>query len=281
MADLHLPTQALGATPHPPTDIVQLYRSILDYLPTRVGVYEIVDDADFRLVFMNRTALGGDEAVASQTIGKLIGEFLPSATADHVKQLFRACIDAGTALTVESSYDLSDGSTLWSIATNLPMRDTDGRITHVLNSWEDVTARKQRELEERLYQEAIIEQQAAALLELSTPLLAISEQVVIMPIVGAVDSSRAQKMTEALLNGIAASRAHVAILDITGVPVVDTQVANAFIQAAQGMQLLGASVIMTGIRPEVAQTLVGMGVDLRGIVTRGTLRDGIAHALKL
>ncbi len=110
-----------------------------------------------------------------------------------MKQLFRACIDAGTALTVESSYDLSDGSTLWSIATNLPMRDTDGRITHVLNSWEDVTARKQRELEERLYQEAIIEQQAAALLELSTPLLAISEQVVIMPIVGAVDSEVARK----------------------------------------------------------------------------------------
>jgi rsbT co-antagonist protein RsbR len=70
-------------------------------------------------------------------------------------------------------------------------------------------------------------------------------------------------------------------LDIMGVPVVDTQVANAFVQAAQAMQLLGATVILTGIRPEVAQTLVGMGVNLQGIATRGTLRDGIAHALRL
>jgi rsbT co-antagonist protein RsbR len=79
-----------------------------------------------------------------------------------------------------------------------------------------------------------------------------------MPIIGAVDSRRAHKMTEALLTGIAATQAHVAILDITGVSLVDTQVANAFVQAAQAVQLLGATVILTGIRPEVAQTLVGM-----------------------
>ncbi len=72
----------------------------------------------------------------------------------------------------------------------------------------------------------------------------------------------------------------VAILDITGVPVVDTQVANALLHAAQAVQLLGAAVILTGIRPEVAQTLVGMGVDLRGMITRSTLQSGIAYALE-
>jgi rsbT co-antagonist protein RsbR len=75
------------------------------------------------------------------------------------------------------------------------------------------------------------------------------------------------------------THAQVAILDITGVPVVDTQVANALLRAAQAVKLLGAQVVLTGIRPEVAQTLVGLGVDLGDIVTRGTLQSGIAFAL--
>jgi rsbT co-antagonist protein RsbR len=282
MSNHHPSAQINGAAPLPPAEVAQFYQSILDHLPTRIGVYEIVDSADFRLVFLNRAALGVDQPdAAAAMIGKLVGEFLPPATADQVRQQYRACIDHGAPQTIEASYDLPDDSTMWAISTTIPMRNADGEITHILNAWEDITMRKQQEFEQRQHQEAIIEQQAATLAELSTPLLAISETTVIMPVIGAVDSGRAQKMTEALLTGIAATQARVAILDITGVPVVDTQVANAFIQAAQAMQLLGAQVILTGIRPEVAQTLVGMGVDLRGIVTRGTLRDGIAHALQL
>jgi anti-anti-sigma regulatory factor len=83
---------------------------------------------------------------------------------------------------------------------------------------------------------------------------------------------------ETLLQGIASSGAQVAILDITGVPVVDTQVANALIHAAQAVKLLGAQVVLTGIRPEVAQTLVGLGADLGGIITRSSLQSGIAYA---
>src|SRR6185295_2919913 len=104
--------------------------------------------------------------------------------------------------------------------------------------------------------------QAAALDELSTPLIPISDDTVIMPLIGNIDSRRAQQVIEALLEGVAETRTQVAILDITGVPVVDTQVANALIGAAQAVKLLGAQVVITGIRPEVAQTLVGLGVDL-------------------
>jgi anti-anti-sigma regulatory factor len=122
--------------------------------------------------------------------------------------------------------------------------------------------------------------QAAALAELSTPLIPISDTVVVMPLIGAVDARRAQQVLEALLEGIGSSGADVAILDITGVPVVDTMVANGLIQAAQAARLLGATVMLTGIRPEVAQTLVGLGVDLRGIVTHSTLQSGIAAVLR-
>jgi anti-anti-sigma factor len=101
-----------------------------------------------------------------------------------------------------------------------------------------------------------------------------------MPLIGTIDSRRAQQVMETLLEGIAQHQADLVILDITGVSVVDTQVAQAFIQAAQAVRLLGAQVMLTGIQPQIAQTLVHLGVDLSNILTRGSLQAGIATALE-
>ena len=128
-------------------------------------------------------------------------------------------------------------------------------------------------------QQELIAAQQSALRELSTPLIPILDGVVAMPLIGAIDSARAQQIMETLLEGIGEKRASIAILDITGVRVVDTQVANALIRTAQAAQLLGARVILTGITPEVAQTLVQLGVDLSSVTTRSTLQSGIAYAL--
>jgi anti-anti-sigma regulatory factor len=138
--------------------------------------------------------------------------------------------------------------------------------------------RKQAEAALRASEERL-RRQEEALRELSTPLIPISDRVVVMPLIGAIDSRRAQQVIETLLHGLANSRIDHAIIDITGVMVVDTQIGNALVAAAQAVQLLGATVILTGIRPEVAQTLVGLGIQLRGIVTCGTLQSGIAYAL--
>jgi anti-anti-sigma factor len=100
-----------------------------------------------------------------------------------------------------------------------------------------------------------------------------------MPLIGTIDSQRAQQVMEALLEGVAQHQADLVILDITGVSVVDTQVAQAFIQAAQAVRLLGAHVMLTGIQPQIAQTLVHLGVDLSGIQTQGSLQAGIAAAM--
>jgi rsbT co-antagonist protein RsbR len=136
--------------------------------------------------------------------------------------------------------------------------------------------------EERLkLQDEMIRLQAAALEQLSTPLIPISDDTLVMPLIGAIDSRRAQKMMATLLQGLVAYQARAAILDITGVPVVDSAVAQGLLRAAQAAQLLGAQVVLTGIRPEVAQTLVGIGADLRGIVTYGTLQHGISAMLAL
>ena len=128
-------------------------------------------------------------------------------------------------------------------------------------------------------QEQIIQMQAATLAELSTPLIPFSDHILIMPLIGSLDSQRAQRVIEALLEGTAAHQSRVIILDITGVAIVDTSVANALIQAARAVRLLGAEVVLTGIRPEIAQTLVNLGIDLSGIVTRSTLQSGVAYAM--
>lgn len=144
----------------------------------------------------------------------------------------------------------------------------------------DLTERKRAAEERARMQEQIIQAQTALLAELSTPLIPINDQIVVMPLIGALDSQRSQQVLETLLHGIEQSRARVAILDITGVPMVDTQVASALLHVAQAVRLLGAQMVLTGMRPEVVQTLVGLGTNLGDIVTYSTLQHGIAHAMK-
>lgn len=129
-------------------------------------------------------------------------------------------------------------------------------------------------------QEQVIAAQSAALRELSTPLLPLAEGVICMPLIGTIDERRAQEIMERLLTGIVQQRAHTAILDVTGVRVPDARVADALLQVARAAKLLGARVLLTGIGPEVAQTLVELQTELRGITTLGDLQSGIAHALR-
>jgi anti-anti-sigma regulatory factor len=129
-------------------------------------------------------------------------------------------------------------------------------------------------------QEQIVHVQEALLRELSTPLMPISEQVLALPLIGTIDQRRAQMMLTTLLDGVAARQALIVIIDITGVPTVDRYAANTLMQAAQAIRLLGAQVILTGIGPETAQALVHIGVCFDNVVTRGTLQEGIAYALR-
>jgi PAS domain S-box-containing protein len=213
-------------------------------------------------------------------IGKTDYELVWNTQADLYRADDRHVIDTNTPkLNFEEPQSRPDGTTGWLRTSKIPLLDTDGEIIGMLGMYEDITTQKQIEAERARLQEQIIHAQQAALAELSTPLIPISDDVVVMPLIGTLDSRRAQQVLETVLEGIAMSHARVAILDITGVAVVDTQVANALMRAAQAVKLLGAQVILTGIRPEVAQTLVGLGVDLNGIVTQASLQSGIAFAM--
>ncbi len=165
-------------------------------------------------------------------------------------------------------------------ATMFTIRDARGNPHLTACIARDISREEAADAERAALQQQVIEAQEATLRELSNPLLPISDNVVIMPLIGNVDSRRAQTMLEGLLEGVAEHQAELVILDITGVRMVDTQVAQAFIQAAQAVRLLGAQVILTGIQPQIAQTLIHLGVDMSIFQTYGSLQAGIASVLQ-
>src|SRR2546428_1029352 len=129
--------------------------------------------------------------------------------------------------------------------------------------------------------ERIIRQQQEAIRELSTPVLQVRERLLILPIIGLIDPQRARQLTEQLLRGIRLNRAKVVVIDITGVAAMDASVANHLVQTVEAARLLGATVIVTGLSPEIAQTLVNIGVDLGKMNTVGDLQGGIEEAERL
>lgn len=203
------------------------------------------------------------------------------ADQERAEQQLKALLAAEASGVLQHRWISKDGRTLWVETQVTVVRDAAGAAIGLRAVTTDISERRQAEIERAQLQEEIIQIQAATLAEISTPLIPLSDDVLVMPLIGAIDTQRAQNVLTALLEGIERSRARAVILDITGVAVVDTQVANGLIRAAQAVQLLGAQVILTGIRPEVAQTLVGLNVNLTGIVTLATLQRGVQFALHL
>jgi PAS domain S-box-containing protein len=143
----------------------------------------------------------------------------------------------------------------------------------------DITERKQAEAERARLQQEVIEAQQQALQELSTPIIPVMEHIIIMPLVGGIDTMRARDVTRALLAGIREHQARVVILDITGVPIVDSGVAAYLNKTIQAARLKGAHTIVTGVSEAVAETIVDLGIDWSGIETLSDLQTGLRSAL--
>jgi rsbT co-antagonist protein RsbR len=158
-----------------------------------------------------------------------------------------------------------------------------GLLNRVLDAYEPAANRIANTVAVSFVQERerIIRQQADAIRELSTPVLQVRERLLILPIIGVLDDQRAYQLTEQLLGGIRRHRAKVVVIDITGVPEITAEVANHLVQAVDASRLMGAGVIITGLSPEIAQTLVTIGVDLTKMNTVGDLQGGIEEAERL
>ncbi len=166
-----------------------------------------------------------------------------------------------------------DGSKFWANVVVTALRDKNGR----LRGFGKVT----RNLTERRQAEERIQQQSREIMELSTPVMQVWQGVVAAPLIGSLDSQRTQQFMERLLNRIVETNSPVALVDIMGVPTIDTQTAQHLIDTVSAVRLLGAQVVLTGVRPAIAQTLVHLGIDLSDIVTRSSLAAGLQVALEI
>jgi rsbT co-antagonist protein RsbR len=128
--------------------------------------------------------------------------------------------------------------------------------------------------------EEVINRQQAEMLELSTPVVKLWEGILAVPLIGTLDSARTQVVMESLLQRIVETESQIAIIDITGVPTVDTLVAQHLLKTVAALRLMGADCIVSGVRPQIAQTIVHLGVDLQGVTTKANLADALALALK-
>lgn len=177
----------------------------------------------------------------------------------------------GGELTVRAETDLPVTDPLGALAAGI------NKMISMLEERREETLSYQREIEGQI---EMIEKQRAAIRELSTPIIEIWPGVLCAPIVGVLDSGRAAEMTTALLNSVVATKASLAIIDITGIEAMDTQATDHFLRMARAVKLLGSQCALSGIHPNVARTIVHMGVDLAGVESYRTLREALQRHVK-
>lgn len=165
------------------------------------------------------------------------------------------------------------GERFWASIVLSPIHDSTGKVTGFV--------KVARDLSERRAQEEQLRRQRDEILELSTPVILVWDKVLVLPLIGTLDSNRAQLMTETLLQRISKDNAEVVILDITGVPMIDTQVAQHLIKTVESASLMGSVSILCGVRPETAQAIIHLGIKLENLRSCRNLRDALQLAIRI
>lgn len=267
----------------------KLFQDTLDSLP--IGLF-IVVDGKFKLVnpeLLKITGYSKDELLDSNPLKLVYEEDRISAKNNAINMLKGKLLTPYEYRSIHKS-----GRIDWTMETVKSIQYRGQRAA--LGYFVDITERKNAEEEIKRYrdhleelvqertaelarQSEIITQQSQEMLELSTPVMQVWQGILVAPLIGSLDSQRTQHFMERLLERIVETNSPVALVDITGVPIIDTQTAQHLIDTITAVRLLGAQVILTGVRPAIAQTLVHLGIDLSGIVTRSSLAAGLQVAM--
>jgi PAS domain S-box-containing protein len=252
----------------------QKFARIIQALPLGIHIYQLEPDDRLVLVGANPNADRMTGVASGELSGLTIEEAFPALAQTEIPDRYRrAARDGEPWHTEQIAYE--DARISGAFEVYVFQSEPGTAVVAFLN----ITERKQAEAERARLQQQVIEAQRAALQELSTPIIPIMERIVVMPLVGAIDTGRSRDVMRALLNGISQYRAHIAILDITGVPVVDSGVAQHLSHTIQAARLKGAQTIITGVSDAVAETIVDLGIDWSGVETLRDLQSGLMVAL--
>jgi rsbT co-antagonist protein RsbR len=217
-----------------------------------------------------RSVFGYEEA---ELLGQDIRKLLPQLPLDEVIRRGHLSLDEST---LRTRYDGQLPIAVSCAVMKNKMEELQGIVFVV----RDLTESKRGEAERWRLREAM-QRQSILLVELSTPIIPITDEIVVVPLIGTIDEERAKQMADTVLSGVVARRARCVIVDVTGVSAMDQAATRGIISTFNGLRLLGTHVVLTGIRPEVAAALVTQGTDVSGITTAASLQSGIQHALRL
>lgn len=252
-----------------------ILQTIIDNAPAMIYVKSL----DNVMLVANRTYASVLQLDPKDLIGKHLSEFHPPEAIAQWEEDSKQLLETGHIQQTQSTLPIN-GEMRDFVNSEFPLYDENGNVFAFCGIANDVTELRQAAREQAELQEQIILSQQLALRELSTPLIPLDDEVLVMPLIGTLDARRSQEMLENLLTGVSQHGASTVILDITGVPVIDTHVANVLVQATKATRLLGAEVIITGIKPEVAQMLISVGAQLEDVQISGTLQSSIAYVLQ-
>ncbi|MBF0226509.1 MAG: PAS domain-containing protein [Desulfobacterales bacterium] len=241
---------------------------VLEQIPTPV----MAVNRDLKIIFLNEAGC------------KLVGQNWEKIQGRYCYDLFNSLhcktpecrmqkiMEGGDSCTARNEVKINERKVAIEYTT-AALKDENGNIVGGLEYILDIT--------ERVRQEQKLREQSRIIVEISTPAIKLWNRIVVLPVVGVVDSARAQQMMETMLKKITETSSKVIILDIQGVAAVDTAVANHLIKIAKATKLMGCRCIVSGISPAVAQTIVQLGIDLGEIITNSTLEDALSDAFSL
>ncbi len=238
---------------------------ILNQIPTTI----MAVDREMKIIYLNKAGENLIGTSFEDVKGKPCGKVFNSAHCDNEKCQMKKAMEMDISSSARNEIEIHGKKSPIEYFT-APLKNEEGKIVGGLEYILDIT--------ERVKHEERLKEQARTIREISTPAIKLWEGVVVLPVVGVVDSMRAQQMMETMLNKIVATSAKVIILDISGVAAVDTAVANHLIKISKATGLMGCQCIISGITPAVAQTIVQLGIEMGTVQTQSTLSDALGSA---
>ena len=253
----------------------QIFEAVIDRAPDAIGVAEpggrIIQANPAMLALLRMDVL----------VGRSLNELVAPQSREFLRTEAASVMQERGAWTGTLFYSRGDGTELEALVTAFIVRDESGKDLSRCAILRDLSVARAAEAERQKLVAEVIAAQKQALEEIGTPLVPVAEGVLVMPLVGRLDAARAGRMLGVLLEGIERQHARVVLVDVTGAKAADAESASGLMTAAAAAKLLGAELMVTGISPELARTLVELDSGFGAITTKATLGDGVKHALKM